>query len=680
LSETAKNSNAIAAWQKGASGTGIKIGFVDTGLNSQLSEFSGRIDPASRDLAGNRPMGDDYGHGTAVASIAAGARNGSGILGIAHNSTILMLRVDQPGTCPSACDFESSDIAAGIDAARVAGARVINLSFGGDDSSNILDAVRRATAAGIIVVVAAGNQGSSAPTKLAAALASLAPNQVIIVGALGQGVEWNTNYNEISSISNRAGPFSHSYLAAPGHLIHAVLNTGQIDFISGTSFSAPVVAGAVALIAEAFPTLSSKQILQLLFMTADDLGSPGADVIYGNGRLNIGRAFQPVGTITLAGSTVVVSSFQNGTTPTAAGDAAAKGDLDAIILDDFGRAFGINLARTLTRPHEDLPLSRLGWGQSTSSVTHLGPFAIAMTSRSSHQLDRDVHGEVRNGATILSATATATLRPGSAIAFQWRGSAKAVEDFLSNAPRKPSLVTKDVVADHGFIPFHQRAFGVRQNLGKLALMTSYESGEVWNGHLVRSRARYRAASVSLEKRTGNSSYSVRYTRLHEGETVLGGSFASLFGRRGSSTSFLDVSASVHAGHGWTIGGDFRRGWTKFAAGSMRTTAYALQLSKNRVWSLDDQLVLRVSRPLAVDSGGMLMTLPVDYDYFRQLPSYDRRQMSLVPSVKEIAVEGGYSRMIGHANFNVNLFGRLHPNHFSDAKPDVGAAFRAKLNF
>jgi hypothetical protein len=599
-----------------------------------------------------------------------------------------MLRVDQPGTCPSACDFDSSDIAAGIDAARVAGARVINLSFGGDDSSNILDAVRRATAAGIIVVVAAGNQGSSAPTKLAAALASLAPNQVIIVGALGQGVEWNTNYNEISSISNRAGPFSHSYLAAPGHLIHAVLNTGQVDFISGTSFSAPVVTGAVSLIAEAFPTLSSKQILQLLFMTADDLGSPGVDVIYGNGRLNIGRAFQPVGTITLAGSTVVVSSFQNGTTPTAAGDAAAKEDLNATILDDFGRAFGINLARTLSRPREDLPLSRLGWGQSRTSVAELGPFAVAMTSRSPRQLNgfhrnllgSEVHGEDRGRATILSATAAATLRPGSAIAFQWRGSAKAVEDFLAGAPRRPSLLTKDVVADHGFIPSRQTAFGVRQNLGKLALMASYESGEVWNGHLVRSRARYRAVSASLERRTRNSSYLVRYTRLREGDTVLGGTFASLFGRQGSSTSFLDVSASVHAGHGWTIGGDFRRGWTKFAAGSMSTTAYALQLSKNRVWSLYDQLVLRVSRPLAVDSGGILMTLPVDYDYFRKLPSYDRRQMSLVPNVKEIAVEGGYSWMIGHANFNANLFGRLHPNHVSDAKPEVGAAFRAKLNF
>ncbi len=89
------------------------------------------------------------------------------------------------------------------------------------------------------------------------------------------------------------------YLGALGSNVPVSLG-GQMLSISGTSFSAPQIAGAVALIKEAFPSLTAAEIVDLLFETAQDVGAPGVDAIYGNGIMDIRRAFQPVGMTTLA--------------------------------------------------------------------------------------------------------------------------------------------------------------------------------------------------------------------------------------------------------------------------------------------------------------------------------------------------------------------------------------------
>jgi len=129
----AVNANAIAAYNAGATGKGIKVGIVDSGINPSLPEFTGKVDPASGDVAGTRGISDEGGHGTAVSAVAAAARNNSNTLGIAFDATIVSERADQVGSCAGTdgCQFFDNAIAAGIDAARVAGVRVINLSLGG---------------------------------------------------------------------------------------------------------------------------------------------------------------------------------------------------------------------------------------------------------------------------------------------------------------------------------------------------------------------------------------------------------------------------------------------------------------------------------------------------------------------------------------------------------------------
>ena len=138
----------------------------------------------------NRPISDTEGHGTAVAAVAAAGRNGTQIQGVAFSSTILAFNTANPNNCDKddGCQHSDREITQGIDLARANGARVINISLGGEGAgSNVLQAVGRAAQAGIVVVVSAGNDGEKTiganPDAFALQLANAGNGLVIIAGA-----------------------------------------------------------------------------------------------------------------------------------------------------------------------------------------------------------------------------------------------------------------------------------------------------------------------------------------------------------------------------------------------------------------------------------------------------------------------------------------------------------------
>src|SRR3546814_13198213 len=152
--------DAIAAYDAGATGSGITVAVIDSGIDTGSAEFSGRISAASRDMISSRnSLKDENGHGTAVSGIIGAARNDSQIMGVAFNSTLLALRTDSPGTCtPTGCSHYDSAIGAAVDVAVPYGAKVINLSLGGGAHGSVLvNAIAPAAHALVIFVVAAGN-------------------------------------------------------------------------------------------------------------------------------------------------------------------------------------------------------------------------------------------------------------------------------------------------------------------------------------------------------------------------------------------------------------------------------------------------------------------------------------------------------------------------------------------
>jgi subtilisin family serine protease len=169
-SNGAVSSGAIHAWNAGGTGKGVKVGVIDSGINPNLAEFAGRIDPASRDIVANRGVTDTEGHGTAVSAVIAAARNGAQNIGVAFESTIISLNTSNPNDCEDkkGCKHNDSDIARAIDVAVANGARVINISLGGEGIGTAMtSAVRRASTAGVVMVISAGNESLAQPAGFA---------------------------------------------------------------------------------------------------------------------------------------------------------------------------------------------------------------------------------------------------------------------------------------------------------------------------------------------------------------------------------------------------------------------------------------------------------------------------------------------------------------------------------
>src|SRR3546814_12108663 len=94
--------DAIAAYDAGATGSGITVAVIDSGIDTGSAEFSGRISAASRDMISSRnSLKDENGHGTAVSGIIGAARNDTQIMGLAYHSPPLALLSASPGTCHS---------------------------------------------------------------------------------------------------------------------------------------------------------------------------------------------------------------------------------------------------------------------------------------------------------------------------------------------------------------------------------------------------------------------------------------------------------------------------------------------------------------------------------------------------------------------------------------------------
>jgi subtilisin family serine protease len=310
-----KTIRADAVWKRGITGRGVTVAVLDTGVAPNLADLSGRLVQVKDDLTGQTTpcknlsgeldCNDRYGHGTFIAGLVAGngASSGGRWKGVAPEARILSVKA--AGADGSA---DVSNILAAIqwvvsfkDRYDI---RVLNLSLGTDSTQDwrvdpFNYAVERAWAAGMTVVVAAGNKGPAPKTITKPA----DDPWVVTVGATddrgtaGLGDDW------LPDFSGR-GPTAHGLakpdLAAPGaHVVSLRAPGSTIDsrfpnYVdgayrqgSGTSMATGVVSGAAALMLQANPRFTPDRVKHALVATARGAASTdpmavGAGVIDAN--------------------------------------------------------------------------------------------------------------------------------------------------------------------------------------------------------------------------------------------------------------------------------------------------------------------------------------------------------------------------------------------------------------
>lgn len=263
---------------------------IDTGVDSSASLMFRNLSAASTDLVTERHADTgDRKHGEQTASLLAGRLRSFGTFGLAYDATLLSIRADRDGSCQTICAFDPAVIARAIDYAAENGAQVIGMPMASRKPiAAIESALERAVARGIIVVAAAGNDGSDQPVWPARYAADPRFHDAMIVAGASTGC------GRLAEWSNKAGVAKDRYIAAPGERVVVDCGRRACSLVSGTSYSVSYTAGAVALLLSRDPSLSGKGAAAALLASAGDLAVRGVDDITGRGRLDVGRALRIV--------------------------------------------------------------------------------------------------------------------------------------------------------------------------------------------------------------------------------------------------------------------------------------------------------------------------------------------------------------------------------------------------
>jgi hypothetical protein len=593
------------------------------------------------------------GHGTLVAGVLGARKDNSRLHGVAFNSSLLVLRSDTPDSCAAddGCKFSTTVLAQAIDYAVANGAQVINMSLGGDNSltPTLRAAMDRATAAGIVIVAAAGNADTdetpapnpTSPGSYAAETSSR--GLAIAVGAVEAD-------NSIAAFSNRAGTAQNFFLVAPGGSQPGggILTTGIDDpatpvseayvLAAGTSVATPSVAGSVALLLQGFPSLTPQQAVDILLVTATDLGDPGVDPIYGRGLVNLQRAFQPVGT-----ATVSFGPAGDAATSPASTDAAPL----ALTMAPASGAFGDWAEHSavfeglMFRDSFDRPF--------TADIAPPRPSSMAL-----ERFETLAEGNRRRGGWVATPRGAAFLRwddepqvrsnfgtDPNGTDYEWGATMRFGDAELgfANESAAPGAVTAPV----GLLSLADQ-IGAAASLAQSDRWAhaAYDVG-AWRLSARASLDSQALSAMSVARHFGDHLVAFETGAVREEESAMGGLLAARLGgddRARSQFSALEWSGPV--GFGWRgrARGEILRTDLRDAYGLDiidKPWASAWTLGVERALAPDLTLGFALSQSLRAEAGRVALNVPVaglaDGDTV-----YELREAALTPSGREIGLE------------------------------------------
>lgn len=693
--------NPIPAYEQGGTGQRVKVAVIDSGFNTTHVDLNTVYDSASRDVAGSRGLdGEDF-HGAEVAGIIVAEKNGEGMHGVAFDSTIIALRTDDPGSCAEGdCDFFVSDIVLAIDIAIAAGADVINISLGGSDSivPSFVEALRRAAQAGIFIAISAGNDGNAIPDALARSLGEPGLTGTgLAVGAISQN-------NTLASFSNRAGSARGFYVVAPGVRVRTTGSGNTFPTVSGTSFAAPHVSGAAAVLFSLFPNLNGRDIFDILTQTATDLGNVGLDATYGHGLINIGAAVQPLGNLSFPTSSDTGESEPVPEDDTGIGFSFAFGDAFSripelgrvMMLDGFERSYMVDLTARLAAAF-DRSLS-LESALEVRKRTETLYFPVSSGAGFSFAY-YDRHQDIRPIAESLSMAARTQLydevpathfrarlgeRTNLSLAYGFSPGEILQRQSPLARPGYDFLAARFDATPHLALSQGGRTLAVSRQSGAKTRLTfgvysgAYRLPEEFSFLAGRPEARALGVFARASRRLGPLIMAVTGGMLDETNALLGTiSNGALNVGGGAQTLFASVQGRLDLGHGVTVLGQYQSGWTSvnglsrsFFAGvsNFRTSSFSALVMKYGVFGDNDRIGIGIHQPLRVENGLLSLRLPTGRNYAIDRILFSDATAPLSPSARELDLELSY-RMLFDSGFTVeaNLIHQFNPGHTVNIK-------------
>lgn len=706
----------------------VKVAVMDSGVDLSHSDLSPNVASGSVTCTGASCTSgglDVEGHGTHVAGIIAAARNDTGILGVASQSKFISIGVlDNAGQLTAGADV------LGIKYAIDNGVQVINSSFGTEDilnySSAQITSDLNATYAGtsrraqyqnmvtnhVINVFAAGNDGDANPGYPGAlpyyfqgATAPSGLSQSTYDSVNPGHYDWSNNWvvvvsvdsnNTISSFSNRCGIAKEWCLAAPGENLTTTENGGGVTTGNyGTSFAAPNVTGAVAVMLGAFPQLTPERVLEILFATADDLGTTGVDDIYGHGLVNLDKATDPTEggwTLTsLSGARYAIET--SGFSLSAPFGNALSGSAASLqFLDGYGKNYTINL----TSVGQELTRSRTAF----------------------ERMDRNQRGQLAN-----------TLQIDDTTSLQFGMEQKAASDIPGDAQEAPQFAWSTTFAGQDGSST-SLGFNYRTNLA-YALMPEEQKAlpddTLKNPYLTLAD---KTTSSIVNVRSGEGSITIAgyqgqmdndvYSYRYDTEKNVTGTYTelgyhgvknavisvnggvnieqdSLLGSEASGAFGIDRATTYHSGISARYGlmkdvhlfANYHMGLTKVEASSsslfsafsdVGTNAFSLGASARNLRAKSDTLGLVFSQPLRVTQGNASMLLPVGIQSSGSM-LYENQSLNLAPTARELDFGAYYAAPIDDVSkFSFDTLLRTNPDNSDETANDLTFFANYSLHF
>ncbi|MBU1376553.1 MAG: S8 family serine peptidase [Alphaproteobacteria bacterium] len=694
-------------------GGDVRIGILDQSINSLAS---GQV----LQFTGTSNFSD--GHGDGVASLISGAHDGKGVMGLAPDAKVYAYNpFDASGTA------NWDDVTDGVRKLKASGASVVNMSLGVpgmtfDPGWNNVFADLQTTLIlkNTVFVVAAGNEGAT-QTKNVNWL-PINPS-VIIVGSVGLD-------GEISNFSNRPGEACLStlgllclpgqklkdrFIVAPGEMILVSDGKGGVVRQNGTSFAAPLVSGAIALLHDRWPWLKNfpAETVNIILESAKDLGAPGTDPIYGRGMLDVEASQSPLDFNSLIWFTVengqqkaqsasqVLGSYQSGKQTTWDASGAYFYAFEPLGLLT-SRDFAIPLSQKLVGQNvttnngareqfQSYLLGRLDdWaaskgkgrfagsmlnGFSTGEIPLANPWGADLTvsfaPRQARQGFRDEGPTLQSAFKFQGERSAVTFGFGDgapALTGGATGFAQAGDYDIDRGGANPLLG----LASGGGYAGWSYGVGDKVQFSAGAMVRDQERdtrllrglGVLGNG-----AERYEAAAQLLSmsyKPIETLTFTGAYTRLREDRALLGiQSFDPSDFQDGSTTDGYSLSlnwaatAKLSVMATGTVGKTRTNGGQTLSVGKdgLTSTAFQVGVARNDLMSKGDRLQISVSQPMFVERGRLDVSTVQVID--RQTGEIGIATQSIdISGKRRIAGEALYMRPVSGGLGDVALFGRV----------------------